>query len=147
MIGIKKINNKFMKFQFLSLRKSDFKNEIFLVSRIFFAWILISKMGLKMKLRIITKNSEADSEIRFLTKSISKPFCRSTAMPPAWELRYFLTVICPGKIYSKIFASFKLVKHMAGHSNRPSEKQNTENYQNYSIHKFIHMSSLESSLL
>ena len=92
------------------------------------------------------KDRRADQEIGFLTKSIPKQSGHATAMPLAWELRYFLTVICPGKIYSKIFASFKFVKHMAGHSNRPSEKQNTENYQNYSIHKFVHMSSLESSL-
>ena len=30
-------------------------------------------MGLKMNLRIITKNRAADPEIGFLTKSISKP--------------------------------------------------------------------------
>ena len=40
----------------------------------FFPWILISKRGLKMNLRIVTKNHAADSEIRFLTKSIRKPY-------------------------------------------------------------------------
>ena len=54
----------------------DFENEI-----------LISKMSVKMNFRIITKNHEVDPEIGFLTKSISKPYGRTTAMPPAWELR------------------------------------------------------------
>ena len=40
-------------------------------------------MGVKMILRIIVKNLEADPEIRFLTKSISKPYSRATAMSPA----------------------------------------------------------------
>ena len=44
-------------------------------------------MGVKMNLRIITKNHAADSEIGFLTKSISKPYGRATAIPPAWELK------------------------------------------------------------
>ena len=44
------------------------------------------KMGVKMNLRIITKNHEAIPEIGFLTKSFSKPYGRATAMPPAWEL-------------------------------------------------------------
>ena len=36
---------------------------------------------------IITKNHAADPEIRFLTKSISKPNGYGTAIPTAWELR------------------------------------------------------------
>ena len=44
-------------------------------------------MGVKMNLRIVTENHAADPEIGFLTKSISKPYGRATAMPPAWELR------------------------------------------------------------
>ena len=40
-----------------------------------------------MNLRIITKNHAADSEIGFLTKSVSNPQGRETAMPPAWELK------------------------------------------------------------
>ena len=44
-------------------------------------------MGIKMKLRIITKYRAADLEKRFLTKSILKPYGYATAMPPAWELR------------------------------------------------------------
>ena len=48
---------------------------------------MISKMGVKMNLRIITKNHEADPEIGFLTKSISKPYGRATAMPTAWGLK------------------------------------------------------------
>ena len=47
-------------------------------------------MGVKMNLGIITKNHAADLEIGFLTKSISKPYGRSTAMPPAWELSYLI---------------------------------------------------------
>ena len=43
-------------------------------------------MGVKMNLRIITKNHAADPKIGFLTKSIPKPYGRATAMPPAWEL-------------------------------------------------------------
>ena len=40
-----------------------------------------------MNLRIITKNHAADPEKGFLTKSVSKPNSRTTAKPPAWELR------------------------------------------------------------
>ena len=40
-----------------------------------------------MKLRIITINDAGDPEIGFLTKSISKPYDRATAMPTAWELK------------------------------------------------------------
>ena len=50
-------------------------------------------MGVKMNERIITKNHEADPEIGFLTKSISKLYGRATAMPPAWEFsKLFLTI-------------------------------------------------------
>ena len=41
-----------------------------------------------MKLRIIKKNHAADPEIELLAKSISEPYDRATAMPPAWELKY-----------------------------------------------------------
>ena len=44
-------------------------------------------MGLKMNLRIITKNRAADPEIGFLTKSILKPNGCATAMPTAWKLK------------------------------------------------------------
>ena len=44
-------------------------------------------MGVKMNSRMIPKNHEADPEIRFLTKSISKPYGRETVIPTAWELR------------------------------------------------------------
>ena len=43
-------------------------------------------MGVKMNFRILTKNHAAYPEIGFLTKSISKPYGRTTAMLPAWEL-------------------------------------------------------------
>ena len=45
--------------------------------------IFISKMIVKMNLPIITKNHAADPEKGFLTKSISKPYARVTALPPA----------------------------------------------------------------
>ena len=44
-------------------------------------------MGIKLNIRIITKNHEADPEKGFLKETISKPYGRATAMPPAWELR------------------------------------------------------------
>ena len=44
------------------------------------------KRAVKMNLRIITKNHAADPEIGFLTKLISKPYGRATAMPLAWGL-------------------------------------------------------------
>ena len=47
---------------------------------------MISKMDVKMNLRIITKNHAADPEKGLLTKSISKSYGRATAMPTAWEL-------------------------------------------------------------
>ena len=77
---------------FVRCLKTDFNshaggmNSFFLVSSNFFAWILISKTGVMMNLRIIAKNYEADPEIGFLIKSISKPYSRATAMPPALEL-------------------------------------------------------------
>ena len=40
-------------------------------------------MDVKMNLRIIRKNYAADLEKGFLTKSISKPDGRATAIPPA----------------------------------------------------------------
>ena len=43
-------------------------------------------MAVKMNLTIMTKNHAADAEIGFLTKLISKPYGRATAMPTAWEL-------------------------------------------------------------
>ena len=49
-------------------------------------------MGVKMNLRIITNNHAADTEIGFLTTSISKPFGRATAMPPVWELKIILNI-------------------------------------------------------
>ena len=40
-------------------------------------------MGVKMNLRIITKNHEAVAQMKFLIKSILKPYGRAKAMPPA----------------------------------------------------------------
>ena len=43
-------------------------------------------MGAKTNFSIIIKNRVADRERGFLTKSISKPYGRATAIPPAWKL-------------------------------------------------------------
>ena len=48
---------------------------------------MILKVGVKMILRMITKNHTPDPEIGFLTKSILKLYGRATAMPTAWELK------------------------------------------------------------
>ena len=56
-----------------------------------------------MNLRVITKNHAADPEIGFLTKSISKPNGRATAMPTAWEL--IELEIIHGKTNVRIFNS------------------------------------------
>ena len=52
--------------------------------------MLISKMGVKMNLRLITKNHEVDPEIGFLIKSILNTYGRAAAMPTAWELKNYL---------------------------------------------------------
>ena len=44
-------------------------------------------MGVKMNLRIITKNHVADPEKKFITKFIPKPYGRATALPTASELK------------------------------------------------------------
>ena len=51
-----------------------------------FSLILISRISVKMNLRIITKNHTADPEKGFLMKSILKPHSRAAAMPTAWQL-------------------------------------------------------------
>ena len=61
-----------------------------MITRNFFSEIFISKMVLKINFRIITKNFSAQAEIRFLTKSILKPFGRTTVMPTAWELKMII---------------------------------------------------------
>ena len=55
----------------------------------FFPRILILKMVLKINFKIITKNHAADPEVGFLTKTISKPYGRATAMSPAWVFSNF----------------------------------------------------------
>ena len=42
-------------------------------------------MGVRINLKIITKNHAADQEKGFLTKSISNLKGCATAMPSAWE--------------------------------------------------------------
>ena len=65
---------------------SSFENDFF-GDKDFFTLTLISKIGVKMNLRITTKNNEADPVIGSLRKSISKPNGYATAVPTAWELR------------------------------------------------------------
>ena len=50
-------------------------------------------MAVKKNSRIITKYHVADPEIRFLTKSISNPYSRATAMPTAFKLNFFVKMI------------------------------------------------------
>ena len=84
--------SKIRRTSFVRCLKTDFNshaggmNSFFLVSSNFFAWILISKTGVMMNLRMIAKNYEADPEIGFLIKSISKSFDRKRAMSPVREL-------------------------------------------------------------
>ena len=59
--------------------KFSWRQEIFFMNFDF-------KNGCKNEYKDITKNRTADSEIGFLTKSISKAYGRATAMPPAREL-------------------------------------------------------------
>ena len=59
-------------------------------------------MGVKMNSRIIMKNHAADPAMGSLTKSISKPFGRATAMPPAWELTQLLELV-KKKVFSYRF--------------------------------------------
>ena len=47
---------------------------------------MILKMAFKVNLRIINKNNEANPDVGFLPKSISKPNGCATAMSTAWEL-------------------------------------------------------------
>ena len=63
-------------------------------------------MGVEMNFGLITKNHAADPEIRLLTKSISKPYRRATAMPTAWE------IMIPNWVVSRLFANiFHYIKH------------------------------------
>ena len=58
-------------------------------------------MGVKMNLRITTKNHADDPEIGFLTKSISRPYGRAMAMPTAWELTHVISVeLTSSEIYT-----------------------------------------------
>ena len=67
-------------FQPINLSR-NIKNFI-LVSRNFFSGNLILKVGVKMILRMITKNHTPDPEIGFLTKSILKPYGRAYLFNP-----------------------------------------------------------------
>ena len=86
------------------------------------------KINIKINLWIITKYQAADKEIGFLTKSILKPYCRTLAMPTAWELtknpficiayiftyyrfkrRFIINKIPP--FSRKVFGCFKIIRH------------------------------------
>ena len=62
-----------------------------------------------MNLSLVTKNHACDPKIEFVTKSISKPYGRATAMPPAWELilKILTAYIC--KVI-KILSIYKRIK-------------------------------------
>ena len=55
--------------------------------------MLISKMGVKMNLKITTKNHVADQEKVLFTISISKSYGRATTKPTAWEICSFTTFL------------------------------------------------------
>ena len=69
--------------------KIGFENYFFL-SRNFFRKFLLSKIDLKINLRIITKNHAADPVIGFLTQTILKLYGRAAAKPTVWELSLIL---------------------------------------------------------
>ena len=60
-------------------------------------------MDVKMKFRMIEKNTAADPEIGFLTKLIIKAVWRPEAMPTATELIYTSKFDSVTKNYDKIF--------------------------------------------
>ena len=62
-------------------------------------------MVVKMNLSIITKNDGADPKIGFLTKLISKPYNRETAMPPAWEFKNAIDPESPSRMFWKFLKS------------------------------------------
>ena len=72
---------------------------IFLVLRIFL-WILISKMGVKINLRIITKKSYSWSRNRVSQKIDFKAVWPRGAMPKPWKLRLILNNIQTIEWYS-----------------------------------------------
>ena len=43
-------------------------------------------MSVKVEFKDNDENYAADPEIKFLRKSISKPYARGTALSPGWEL-------------------------------------------------------------
>ena len=78
---------------------------------------LVQKMGVKINLRIITKNHEADLEIGALEKSIAKLFGRETAMPTAWEFKHFF--------FSRLWLSITLdTKNYTAYPNKKPPKKN-----------------------
>ena len=60
-------------------------------------------MDININVRIKTKNHAADSEIGFLTKSISTPNACKTAIPTAWEL----IISIEPKMVSKVYFRFE----------------------------------------
>ena len=84
-------------------------------------------MAVKMNSRIITKNHAADPEIWFLTKSISKPYDRATAMPTAWELRLKFETYC--LLDKELFGS--LISSSNNHGDNSNQNSNeSQNHTN-----------------
>ena len=65
--------------------KIELRKRIFFGSKKFFHEYVF-KNGCKSELNDKNEKNAADQEIGFLLKSISKPYGRATAMPPAWAL-------------------------------------------------------------
>ena len=68
------------------IEKRPSKMKFFQCQGIFFSQILISKMDVKMNLRIITKNHAADSKIGSLLKIDFRADWTHESNPTAWEL-------------------------------------------------------------
>ena len=73
-------------FTMLVNENQPLKMNFFFGFKVFFTRILISNIGVEINLMVMTKNNASDPEIEFLTKSISKPDGRATAIPTALRL-------------------------------------------------------------
>ena len=74
--------------------KSAFQNDFFFGVKEFFLIILISKMDLKMNLRIITKNHARDSKIGSPLKIDFRADGTHDSHPTAWELNQIVNFLC-----------------------------------------------------
>ena len=85
-----------------SLWKSAFENQIFLVSRNFFSWIWISKMGVKMIIQDNNEKSWSWFKNNVPPKIDFRAVGTHESYPTAWELKLIFTV---GSDVSKKLAS------------------------------------------